>query len=105
MAVRHGSVNRRLQLQAAALAGRSWGWQEDAACRTEPVDLFFGPDRETPSQRRAREHAAAQVCATCPVLEACRQHAVSLPETYGVWGGLTENQRASSGRDTTTAVA
>ncbi|GAA1170690.1 hypothetical protein GCM10009584_09540 [Ornithinimicrobium humiphilum] len=33
------------------------------------------------------------VCATCPVLERCRAHALAAREPYGVWGGMTEEER------------
>jgi len=33
------------------------------------------------------------VCVRCPVLRQCRQHALSVREPYGVWGGLSEEDR------------
>jgi WhiB family redox-sensing transcriptional regulator len=71
-----------------------YDWQDDAACRTASVELFFGPEGERPTVRREREARALAICAQCPVLEACRRHALTLPEIYGVWGGTTEHQRA-----------
>lgn len=94
MAVRSGAVLRQLHRHAAELAGRSWSWQEEAACRKVSVDLFFGPEQETPTQRRERESAAARVCGACPVKDPCRSHALSLPEAYGVWGGTSEDERS-----------
>jgi WhiB family redox-sensing transcriptional regulator len=42
----------------------------------------------------ARQVAAAKaICARCPVLAECRSWAIS-HEAYGIWGGLTEHQRA-----------
>jgi WhiB family redox-sensing transcriptional regulator len=29
------------------------------------------------------------------VIEACRSHALTVREPYGVWGGLTEDERES----------
>jgi len=29
----------------------------------------------------------------CPVLEECREHALSTREPYGVWGGMSEEER------------
>jgi WhiB family transcriptional regulator, redox-sensing transcriptional regulator len=74
---------------------RSWRWQADAACSAEPSDLFFGPDGEKPVQRTDREERALAICARCPVREPCQNHAVGLPETYGVWGGTTEAVRVA----------
>jgi WhiB family redox-sensing transcriptional regulator len=36
---------------------------------------------------------AKTVCAACPVIQQCRQHALAVREPYGVWGGLTEDER------------
>ncbi|WP_346034815.1 WhiB family transcriptional regulator [Dietzia natronolimnaea] len=33
------------------------------------------------------------MCATCPVLQTCRQFAMESRQLYGVWGGLTEAER------------
>lgn len=70
-----------------------WEWQLDGACRTEAHELFFHPTGERGPSRARRETAAKAVCATCPVLERCRQHALDAHEPYGVWGGLSEQDR------------
>jgi len=36
---------------------------------------------------------AKAVCAQCPVLAACRAHALAVQEPYGIWGGLSEEER------------
>lgn len=76
----------------------SWGWQEDAACAGMDLDLFFGRDGEPGSEREARERRARGICAGCPVREECLDHAVTVPERFGVWGGMTEDQRAAHRR-------
>jgi WhiB family redox-sensing transcriptional regulator len=55
--------------------------------------MFFHPDGERGPRRNAREKAAKAVCATCPVLAACRAHALAAQEPYGIWGGLSEEER------------
>ncbi len=72
----------------------SWDWRSEGACRGLPPDMFFHSDGERGSSRRRRESAAKAVCATCPVLAECRSHALAVPELYGVWGGLGEEERA-----------
>jgi len=99
------AAQRRLERRAAELAGCSWGWQEHAVCRQESQELFFGPEGEKPTQRADRERRAVEVCARCPVLEACRSHAQSLPEAYGVWGATTEEQRSSRRRKVASPAA
>ena len=41
----------------------------------------------------ARESAAKAICASCPVMMQCAAHALAVREPYGVWGGLSEDDR------------
>ena len=71
-------------------------WRAEGACRTEDPALFFAPDADHPEPddaRDAREAAAKAVCARCPVIDACAAHALAVREPYGVWGGMTEDER------------
>ncbi len=70
-----------------------WQWQWRAACREADARLFFHPEGERGPARAKREAAALAVCAGCPVLDECRRHGLGVRETYGVWGGLTEEDR------------
>ena len=55
--------------------------------------MFFHPEGERGPARRNRDQAAKAVCRTCPVLTQCRAHALAVREPYGVWGGLSEEDR------------
>ncbi|MGP3967078.1 WhiB family transcriptional regulator [Streptomyces sp. 6N223] len=68
-------------------------WHTEAACRRDEAGLFFAPSQEPTAARLSREQAAKSVCARCPVLLECREHALLQPEPYGVWGGLTAAER------------
>jgi WhiB family transcriptional regulator, redox-sensing transcriptional regulator len=68
-------------------------WQNNGSCREADPALFFHPEFERGPSRRKRENAARAVCSGCPVLQACRAHALKVREPYGVWGGLTEEDR------------
>ncbi|MEV6211071.1 WhiB family transcriptional regulator [Kitasatospora sp. NPDC051914] len=68
-------------------------WHTGAACRRDEAGLFFAPSKEPTAARLSREERAKQVCARCPVLLECREHALAQPEPYGVWGGLTAAER------------
>ncbi|WP_131771004.1 WhiB family transcriptional regulator, partial [Candidatus Protofrankia californiensis] len=59
----------------------------------ESTELFFHPEGERGPARAAREAAAKAVCARCPVIQACAEHALQAREPYGVWGGLSESER------------
>ncbi|MBA3252517.1 MAG: WhiB family transcriptional regulator [Geodermatophilaceae bacterium] len=71
-----------------------WDWQLHGACRGADTLLFFHPDGERGSARRRRQVAAKAVCARCPVLDECRRHALQVHEPYGVWGGMSEEERS-----------
>ncbi|MFI8103770.1 WhiB family transcriptional regulator [Streptomyces sp. NPDC086023] len=68
-------------------------WPDRAACRGLGTEGFLRPPCESSRERSAREEAARKVCAACPVRVECRRHALSSREPYGVWGGLTEEER------------
>ncbi|WP_376774075.1 WhiB family transcriptional regulator [Allostreptomyces psammosilenae] len=68
-------------------------WHLEAACRRDEAGLFFAPSKEPTAARLSREESAKRVCGRCPVLLDCREHALSQPEPYGVWGGLTAAER------------
>ncbi|MHA6758045.1 WhiB family transcriptional regulator [Streptacidiphilus sp. PAMC 29251] len=54
---------------------------------------------------QARDQAAKQVCGHCPVREPCLQFALDAREPYGVWGGLTEEERMRRTQNTANAPA
>jgi WhiB family redox-sensing transcriptional regulator len=65
-----------------------------AHCSGADPDLFFGPPGIEPrADRQRREAAAKALCNGCPALLACREHALTTGELYGVWGGLGEQER------------
>ena len=70
-----------------------WEWQYKGACRDLDPEMFFHPDGERGPRRRNRENAAKAICASCPVIAACRAHALAVQEPYGIWGGLSEDDR------------
>jgi WhiB family redox-sensing transcriptional regulator len=61
-------------------------WHADAACRTHPPQWWY--PRRGQSLARARE-----ICATCAVRVTCLEYALEHREEFGIWGGLSENQR------------
>ncbi len=70
-----------------------WEWQHQGACRASGDTLFFHPEGERGPRRRGRDAKAVAICQTCPVLIRCRDYALATREPYGVWGGLTEDDR------------
>lgn len=72
-----------------------WDWQRLAACRTMDSSQFFPFHGERGGSRARREAEAKRVCHVCPVQRQCRDHALTVREPYGVWGGLTASERQS----------
>lgn len=70
-----------------------YDWQQQAACRGLDSSVFFHPSGERGPSRADRAQRAKEICARCPVLRQCREHALASHEPYGVWGGLTEEER------------
>jgi WhiB family redox-sensing transcriptional regulator len=70
-----------------------WEWQQEGLCRTGNPEMFFHPEGERGPSRRRRAERAVAICQECPVLQRCRNHALRHREPYGVWGGMTEEER------------
>ena len=61
-------------------------WRELAACRGTDLNLFFPSRGETADPAR-------EICAVCPVRQACLDYALSNAIIHGIWGGLSERER------------
>jgi len=66
-------------------------WRSAAACRSCDPDLFFPLSSSGPGIEQVAQ--AKQVCARCPVRRECLAFALRTGQAYGVWGGLTEQER------------
>ena len=91
VASEHATVveNRRLP----APVTESWDWQLRAACRNVDSAYFFHPHGERGVERDRREAHAKAICRSCPVIAACREHALAAGEPYGIWGGMSRKDR------------
>ena len=72
-----------------------WDWQVQAACRGLDTSEFYHPENERGPSRARREMRAKAVCAQCPVVRECLRWALAAREPYGVWGGLSTEERES----------
>ena len=72
-----------------------WEWQYQRPCRDLNGPLLFHPEGERGAARRRRIERAKAICAGCPVLQQCREQSLAVREPYGIWGGLSEEERAS----------
>jgi WhiB family redox-sensing transcriptional regulator len=67
-------------------------WQMGGSCRRLAPEVFY-PEDGGRRGLHAREEQAKQICRTCPVVSDCRNHALSVRETYGVWGAMSARDR------------
>lgn len=65
-------------------------WLTQAACAGISADLFYPAS----AGDRSTIVAAKRVCGECPVRAECLRHALETVEPHGIWGGLTEWERA-----------
>ncbi len=61
-------------------------WRLRGACKgLEPGIFYPAPDEDGAE--------AKSVCAVCDVKDQCLEHALSVREKEGIWGGATERER------------
>lgn len=69
-------------------------WHARAACQGEMGLSFYPPLRpERRAAKAAREERAKRICESCSVRDECLDHALTVGERYGIWGGLNELER------------
>ena len=66
-------------------------WRHRASCRDEPDDLFFPVGNSGPALLQIAE--AKSVCRHCPVVTSCLKWALETGQEFGVWGGMSEDER------------
>ncbi|SNT47788.1 WhiB family transcriptional regulator [Rhodococcoides kyotonense] len=71
-----------------------WEWQLRGSCREKGSSAFFHPWNERGTERVRRDEEAKQICSGCDVLTECRRYALEAREPFGVWGGMSESDRA-----------
>ena len=68
-------------------------WQDKSACRGMGSETFYTAEFARGPLKRNHEAMAKAVCATCPVAHQCLAWALEFAEPYGIWGGLTPEER------------
>ena len=67
-------------------------WRASAACAAADPDLFFPVSSGGVSYQQERR--AKAFCAICRVRPECLAFALETQQAHGVWGGLSERERA-----------
>ena len=70
-------------------------WRERAECLKHDAELFFPIGDSGPYLQQIRD--AKEVCMRCPVRDTCLQE--HLDEAHGIFGGLTDSERARVRRE------
>jgi WhiB family redox-sensing transcriptional regulator len=81
-----------------------WEWQGRGSCRRHENSAFFINDGEKGEEKKRKEELAKRVCRDCLVKQNCRDHAMCVPERYGIWGGMTELERKRELKDSKTSL-
>ena len=67
-------------------------WRSRAACRDDDPETWFPTGSSGPAL--AQTEQAKAVCRRCPVVDECLTWALDQRVEFGVWGGMTEAERA-----------
>lgn len=70
-------------------------WREFASCHDLPKSVFFEYNSVSIpfSKRRHFKGIATRTCEKCPVRSECYEFAIKNNEQFGIWAGLTPEQR------------
>lgn len=74
-------------------------WRHHAACKDEDPELFFPVGTSGPALLQITE--AKSVCRRCPVVAECLTWAITTGQDFGIWGGMSEDERRAVNRRTT----
>ena len=66
-------------------------WRHAAVCRDEDPELFFPIGTTGPAMLQLEQ--AKIVCRGCSVAEECLSWALKTGQDFGVWGGMSEDER------------
>lgn len=70
-----------------------WDWQSLSACKNMDTSIFFYEDNERGEVKEERIAKAKGICNGCSVRQQCLEFALQIKENYGIWGGLTPEER------------
>jgi len=61
---------------------------KSAKCIDQDTEIFYPESGDTKAAKKA-----IAICKSCPVRDECLFHALTSPESFGVWGGFTYRAR------------
>lgn len=63
------------------------GWKKFASCAHTDPEVFFPEKGDSTKQ-------AKKICSSCDVTRQCLEYALDNDEQFGIWGGLSEQERS-----------
>ena len=81
------NVRRYLKLVKPIIPPESCNhaWRDEAACKAYDSEMFF--PTATGVKNIQLKEKAFEICASCPVIDKCREAALNNYENHGVWAG------------------
>lgn len=83
------AINAALTDIDASVADQELDWRFGAPCGSVNPDIFFDAAEDDPLV----EEQAKLICLGCPVAAECLDEAMITREEYGIWGGMTPEER------------
>lgn len=83
------ALNKR-EMPKAHFGYISLHWQEEALCAGSDTEAFYHDAWE---KREDELQYLKRMCRNCPVIDSCLEYALETNEVYGIWGGMTPNER------------
>jgi WhiB family redox-sensing transcriptional regulator len=74
-------------------------WRERAECLKADPEVFFSGDVRKVNSNDPNTLEAKKYCGVCVVRLTCLEVALVNKEGYGIWGGLTTNERKKITRE------
>ena len=89
--LRHADASGRVRARPADPPADDDAWRDDAACRGADTELFFAEG--TVGSALGDIEKARLMCLDCAVRAHCLDWALDHGVAFGIWGGLTEDER------------
>jgi WhiB family transcriptional regulator, redox-sensing transcriptional regulator len=86
-------LDERAARRIFAAAASELSWQDRALCMETDPEAFF-------PEKGGSTREAKKVCRGCEVRAECLEYALGHDERFGIWGGLSEQERRRLKRET-----
>ncbi len=82
----------------AAKTTQEDAWRDEALCLQSDALIFDPPEHLEPEEVLRYNAMAKKTCTECAVKDACLTEAIATDNRYGVWGGMTYDERVGEAR-------